>query len=83
MCLKPGDRIRLVSPAGTSSEEGVHQIAPILDIWGLRVELGERVDHPTVGSDLVNSSGGTFRETPITCDVIEIIPPMSESRATT
>jgi hypothetical protein len=25
--LNAGDRIRLVSPAGTSSEEGVHQIA--------------------------------------------------------
>jgi hypothetical protein len=56
----------------------VHQIAHILESW-LRVELGEHVDHPAVGSDPVNSNGGMFREAPITCDVIEIIPPLSES----
>src|SRR5580658_11097970 len=75
LCLKAAVRVRLVSTAGTASEEGVRQLAHILESW-LQVELLEHVDRLAVGSDPVNSNGG---ETPITCDVIEIIPPLSES----
>jgi muramoyltetrapeptide carboxypeptidase len=41
--LNSGDRVRLVSPASTPSEDGVHQFASILESWGLHVEFGEHV----------------------------------------
>jgi muramoyltetrapeptide carboxypeptidase len=42
-CLAPGDRVRLVSPASTPSEDGVRDFARILESWGLRVERGKHV----------------------------------------
>jgi muramoyltetrapeptide carboxypeptidase len=42
-CLKPGDRVRLVSPASTPSEDGVHRCVSTFESWGLRVELGKHV----------------------------------------
>jgi muramoyltetrapeptide carboxypeptidase len=42
-CLRSGDRVRLVSPASTPSEDGVHRCASIFEGWGLRVELGKYV----------------------------------------
>ena len=42
-CLRPGDRVRLVSPASTPCEDGVHRCVSIFESWGLRVELGKHV----------------------------------------
>ena len=42
-CLRSGDRVRLVSPASTPSEDGVHRCVSVFESWGLRVELGKHV----------------------------------------
>jgi muramoyltetrapeptide carboxypeptidase len=42
-CLRPGDRVRLISPASTPEEAGVRRCASIFEAWGLRVELGRHV----------------------------------------
>ena len=39
-CLRPGDRVRLVSPASTPTQEGVAKIIKILKSWGLLPEMG-------------------------------------------
>lgn len=39
--LMPGDRVRLVSPASTPSQEGVAECVKILKSWGLRPEIGQ------------------------------------------
>ncbi|WP_055495754.1 LD-carboxypeptidase [Streptomyces sp. TP-A0356] len=41
--LRPGDRVRIVSPASPPSREGVARGVELLTSWGLRVELGEHV----------------------------------------
>ncbi|MYV39652.1 hypothetical protein GT030_12425 [Streptomyces sp. SID1328] len=41
--LRPGDRVRIVSPASPPSREGVARGVEVLKSWGLRVELGEHV----------------------------------------
>ncbi|MFF4205493.1 LD-carboxypeptidase [Streptomyces sp. NPDC001668] len=41
--LRPGDRVRIVSPASPPSREGVARGVELLASWGLRVELGEHV----------------------------------------
>jgi muramoyltetrapeptide carboxypeptidase len=38
--LRPGDRVKFVSPASTPNREGVTRGAEILARWGLRVEIG-------------------------------------------
>lgn len=38
--LRPGDRVRLVSPASTPSREAVGRGVEVLESWGLRVEIG-------------------------------------------
>lgn len=38
--LQPGDRIRLVSPASTPTQQGVEQCVDILRQWGLKPEIG-------------------------------------------
>ena len=38
--LKPGDRVKFVSPASTPSQRGVRRGTEILAGWGLRVEIG-------------------------------------------
>src|SRR5436305_13470490 len=43
VCLRPGDRVRLVSPASTPSKEGVRRCAEIFASWGLCVEFGAHV----------------------------------------
>ncbi|WP_369394627.1 LD-carboxypeptidase [Streptomyces sp. CG1] len=44
--LRPGDRVRIVSPASPPSPAGVARGVELLSSWGLRVELGEHVfDH--------------------------------------
>lgn len=40
-CLKPGDRVRLVSPASTPTREGVKKCIEIMKGWGLRPETGK------------------------------------------
>jgi len=42
-CLKPGDRVRLVSPASTPELDGVRRCVGLLEGWGLRVELGRHI----------------------------------------
>lgn len=37
--LKPGDRVRLVSPASTPTREGVKKCLEIIKSWGLRPEV--------------------------------------------
>lgn len=39
--LKPGDRVRFVSPASTPDREQVLRRARLLEQWGLRVDFGE------------------------------------------
>ena len=39
--LKPGDKVRFVSPASTPDREQVMRRAKILEEWGLRVDFGE------------------------------------------
>jgi muramoyltetrapeptide carboxypeptidase len=41
--LRPGDRVRIVSPAGTPDRDQVAYGADILRSWGLRVEMGLHV----------------------------------------
>ncbi|ARF53690.1 LD-carboxypeptidase [Streptomyces gilvosporeus] len=41
--LRPGDRVRIVSPASPPSREGVARGVERLSSWGLRAELGEHV----------------------------------------
>jgi muramoyltetrapeptide carboxypeptidase len=41
--LRPGDRVRIVSPASPPSRAGVARGVEVLTSWGLRVELGEHV----------------------------------------
>lgn len=41
--LRPGDRVRLVSPASTPTAEAVERGVEVLKQWGLRPELGEHV----------------------------------------
>lgn len=41
--LKPGDRIRLVSPASTPTRESVARCVEVLESWGLKPEIGEHV----------------------------------------
>lgn len=41
--LKPGDRVRLVSPASTPTREGVEHCVNILKQWGLIPEVGAHV----------------------------------------
>jgi muramoyltetrapeptide carboxypeptidase len=41
--LRPGDTVRLVSPASTPDEEGVARCKSLLENLGLRVELGRHV----------------------------------------
>ena len=41
--LKPGDRVRLVSPASTPTREGVEHCMEIMRSWGLKPEVGEHV----------------------------------------
>jgi muramoyltetrapeptide carboxypeptidase len=41
--LRPGDRVRIVSPASPPSREGVSRGVELLTSWGLRAELGEHV----------------------------------------
>lgn len=41
--LRPGDRIRVVSPASPPSRDGVARGVELLTSWGLRVELGKHV----------------------------------------
>ncbi|NED97018.1 LD-carboxypeptidase [Phytoactinopolyspora alkaliphila] len=41
--LKPGDRVRFVSPASPPSREHVQNSVELLTSWGLRVELGDHV----------------------------------------
>ncbi|WP_336052780.1 S66 peptidase family protein [Streptomyces sp. CA2R101] len=41
--LRPGDRVRIVSPASPPSREGVARGVELLTSWGLRVEVGEHV----------------------------------------
>ncbi|WP_422804808.1 LD-carboxypeptidase [Streptomyces noursei] len=44
--LRPGDRVRIVSPASPPNRAGVTRGIELLSSWGLRVELGEHVfDH--------------------------------------
>ena len=39
--LKPGDKVRFVSPASTPQREAVLRCAQRLEAWGLRVDFGE------------------------------------------
>jgi muramoyltetrapeptide carboxypeptidase len=39
--LKPGDRVRLVSPASTPDREGVARCIEIMKDWGLKPEVGK------------------------------------------
>jgi muramoyltetrapeptide carboxypeptidase len=41
--LRPGDRVRIVSPASPPSREGVARGVDLLASWGLQVELGKHV----------------------------------------
>ena len=41
--LKPGDRVRVVSPASPPEGPGVQRGVRILEAWGLKVELGAHV----------------------------------------
>ena len=41
--LRPGDRVRIVSPASTPEKDGVHRCADIFRSWGLQVEFGKSV----------------------------------------
>ena len=41
ICLQAGDRVRLVSPASTPSQEGVNRCLRLYESWGLRVEVGQ------------------------------------------
>lgn len=41
--LRPGDRVRIVSPASPPSRDGVARGVELLTSWGLRAELGEHV----------------------------------------
>ena len=41
--LRPGDKIRFVSPASTPAREAVLRRARILESWGLTVEFAEHV----------------------------------------
>jgi muramoyltetrapeptide carboxypeptidase len=41
--LKPGDRVRLVSPASTPERNGVRHCVEIFKSWGLKVELGAHI----------------------------------------
>lgn len=53
--LRPGDRVRLVSPASTPDRDAVERGAAMLESWGLRVELGahvfDRFGHFLAGRD--------------------------------
>jgi muramoyltetrapeptide carboxypeptidase len=52
--LKPGDKVRFVSPASTPDEEGVRRAAEILKGWGFAVDYGENAFKklgPFAGSD--------------------------------
>jgi len=41
--LRPGDRVRIVSPASTPTRNGVAVGVDLLSSWGLEVEVGEHV----------------------------------------
>jgi len=41
--LRPGDRVRLVSPASTPTHEGVAKCVEIIKNWGLQPEVGKHV----------------------------------------
>ncbi|CAN5790182.1 hypothetical protein BH10ACT9_BH10ACT9_57360 [soil metagenome] len=41
--LRPGDLVRLISPASPPNEVGVAEARSVLESWGLRVDLGENV----------------------------------------
>ncbi len=41
--LRPGDRVRFVSPASPPNREGVERGAELLTGWGLRVEIADNV----------------------------------------
>lgn len=41
--LRPGDRVRLVSPASPPSRDDVDRGVDLLESWGLRVELGRHL----------------------------------------
>ncbi|MFE7042327.1 LD-carboxypeptidase [Streptomyces atratus] len=41
--LRPGDRVRIVSPASPPNREGVARGVELLTSWGLEAELGEHV----------------------------------------
>ncbi len=43
VCLRSGDRVRLVSPASPPDRDGVYACARIFERWGLKVELGRYV----------------------------------------
>lgn len=45
LLLRPGDRVRFVSPSSTPNRESVHRCAKIIESWGLKVELGKSVFH--------------------------------------
>jgi muramoyltetrapeptide carboxypeptidase len=52
--LRPGDRVRIVSPSSSPNREHVERGAEVLASWGLRVELGDHVFDqwgPMAGSD--------------------------------
>jgi muramoyltetrapeptide carboxypeptidase len=52
--LRPGDKVRFVSPASTPDEAGVQRAAAILQSWGFEVDYGDHVFHkhgPFAGSD--------------------------------
>ncbi len=41
--LRPGDRVRFVSPASTPDAEGLRRRASMLEDWGLKVDFAEHV----------------------------------------
>ena len=52
--LKPGNKVRFVSPASTPDEATVHRSAEILKGWGFEVEYGDHAfkkQGPFAGSD--------------------------------
>jgi muramoyltetrapeptide carboxypeptidase len=52
--LRPGDKVRFVSPASTPDRDAVQRSAETLKRWGLEVEYGEHAfakDGPFAGSD--------------------------------
>ena len=52
--LRPGDKVRFVSPASTPDEAGVQRAAAILKSWGFEVDFGDHVfkkQGPFAGSD--------------------------------